>query len=139
MSDERAVPRAFTVGERREMTRTVTPRDVAAFADLTGDRNPVHLDPAFAATTRFGRPIAHGMLVASLFSGIMGQQLPGPGTIYLGQKLRFLAPVFVGAEVTVSVEIIEIKEKGRATLRTLASSDGKVVIDGDAEVLLPKT
>lgn len=128
----------FSVGQKCQRTRRIAPEDVRAFADLVDDHNPVHLDPAFAEKTRFGRPVAHGMLTGSLFSGILGMEFPGPGTVYLSQSLRFLAPVFVGDEVTVSVELAELLPKGRARFFTRARCGERLVIEGEAEVLLPR-
>lgn len=128
----------FSIGQRVERVRRIRPEDVKAFADLADDHNPVHLDATFAATTRFGRPVAHGMLTGSLFSGILGMEFPGPGTVYLSQTLRFLAPVFVGDEVVVSVELCELLPKGRARFRTQARCGDRTVVDGEAEVLLPR-
>jgi acyl dehydratase len=129
---------AFEVGQKRSLTRSLTAQDVETFGNLTGDHNPIHFDPVYAASTRFGRPIVHGLLVAAMFSGLMGQELPGPGTIYLKQELRFLAPVYVGDQITVTVEIRELKDKGRAILRTWCSCGEELMVDGQAEVLLPR-
>ena len=100
----------LAVGQKARLTKRFGPAEVAAFAGLSEDFNPLHLDPDFAATTVFERPIVHGMLLASLFSGLLGQQLPGKGSIYLGQSLGFKLPVFVGDEVTAEVEIIALRD-----------------------------
>ena len=84
----------LTVGDTAEITRTIAESDIEAFAGVTGDRNPVHLDDEFAKNTRFGRRIAHGMLTASLISSVLANHLPGEGSVYLGQTLQFVAPVF---------------------------------------------
>ncbi len=97
----------FKVGDSAETTRTIEQADVDAFAEVTGDRNPVHLDETFAQQTRFGRRIAHGMLTASLISSVLANQLPGEGSIYLGQTLQFVAPVFPGDAVTARVTVTE--------------------------------
>ena len=125
-----------TVGQRAERSREFTAEVVAQFADLVGDHNPAHLDAEYAARTPFGRPIAHGMLVASLLTGILGEQLPGAGSIYLSQSLRFEAPVFVGDSVTASVEVTAVRtEKRIVTLRTVCvRADGVRVISGEAIV-----
>lgn len=122
------------------LTRTFTESDVAAFAQLTGDTNPVHLNEAYASTTRFGGRIAHGMYVSSLFSAIFGTDLPGPGAIYLGQNLRFKAPVKLGDTITAKVELTKLREdKPIATFATTATNqDGEVVVEGDATLYLPK-
>src|SRR5918994_7915527 len=100
----------FSVGDSAEITKTITDGDVQAFADLTGDHNPVHVDDEFAKTTRFGRRIAHGMLTASLISSVLANKLPGEGSVYLGQTLQFVAPVFPGDEVTARVTVKEVRE-----------------------------
>ena len=111
---------------------------VVAFADLVGDHNPVHLDEAFAATTRFGRRIAHGMLVAGLISTVLASDLPGPGTVYLSQTLQFKAPVYLGDTITVTVEVVKARgDKPIITLATVCTNqDGKPVIEGEAVVLV---
>ncbi len=124
------------VGKSASISKTFSIKDVEEFADLSNDKNPVHLDEEFAKSSIFGKRVVHGMLVASLFSGLLGEKLPGKGTIYLGQTLSFTAPVPIGEEVTASVEIINIREdKPIITLRTLCV-DSKVnkVIDGEAVV-----
>jgi 3-hydroxybutyryl-CoA dehydratase len=127
------------VGDRAAITRVVSVADVCAFADITGDRNPVHLDANFAAKTMFGRPIAHGMLGAGFISAVLGTRLPGPGALYLQQSLLFRAPVFVGDEVTVEVEVIAVREdKPVVTLRTECRNRGGVLlIEGEAVLLVP--
>jgi len=124
------------VGDKASLSRVFTREDVIQFAGLSMDRNPIHLDEEFAAASIFGGPIVHGMLVASLFSGLIGVELPGEGSIYLGQSLSFKAPVPVGQEVTASVEIVKIRaDKPIVTLRTVCvNSDGQVVIEGEAVV-----
>lgn len=132
----------LSVGLSAESLRTVSQQDIAAFADVSGDRNAVHLDPAFAATTPFKGVIAHGMLSASFISALLGTKLPGAGTIYLGQSLSFLAPVRPGDVVTTTVSIKELRPKGRsrgeAICRTTARVGDVVVIDGEATVMVPR-
>ena len=125
------------VGDAAEISRTVTDEDVRAFAEVTGDRNPVHLDEEYAATTRFGRPIAHGMLGASLISAVLANELPGPGTVYLSQTLRFNAPVFPGDTVTARVVVKQVREdKPIVTLETVCTNQrGERVVEGEAVVL----
>jgi acyl dehydratase len=127
------------VGNRAVLTKTFSEEEVCSFADLSGDRNPLHLDNKFGAASVFGRRIVHGMLVAGLFSGLIGMELPGPGSIYLGQNLVFRAPVFIGDTVTVSVEITKVRQdKPIITLQTLCVKDaGTVVIEGEAVVKAP--
>lgn len=127
------------IGDHATLSRSVSSADVQAFADLTGDRNPVHLDAAFAARTRFGRPIAHGMLCAGLISAVLGTQLPGPGALYLQQTLLFKAPTFVGDTVTVLVTVTSVREdKPVVTLRTeCRNQDGTLLVEGEAVLLVP--
>ncbi len=128
----------FKVGDTAETTRTIEQADVEAFAAVTGDRNPVHLDEAFAQQTRFGRRIAHGMLTASLISSVLANQLPGEGSVYLGQTLQFVAPVFPGDEVTARVTVTEVREN-RPIMKletTCVNQRGETVIRGEATVLV---
>lgn len=126
------------VGDKASRTRKFTAAEVEAFAGISGDDNPVHLDEAFAKQTPFGGRICHGMLVASGFSALLGADLPGPGTIYLGQTLSFKRPVFLDEEVTLTVEITKIRDdKPILTCRTFATNTkGEVVIEGEATVKL---
>lgn len=127
------------VGDKATRQRTFTEADVHQFADLTGDHNPVHLDAEFAAGTQFKARIAHGMLVGSLFTGILGEELPGPGSIYMSQNLSFKAPVYLGQEVTATVEVTSIREgKGIVSLDTyVTDQEGKVLVKGDAVLFVP--
>ena len=129
----------FAVGQSAELIRTLTERDVMAFAEVTGDFNPVHVDADAAAASSFGERIVHGMLTASLLSALLAMKLPGPGAIYLSQSLRFLRPVKIGDTVTARVEIVSIDiASRRLTLATFVrNARGKNVIDGDAVVQLP--
>ncbi|AZU48191.1 TPA: MaoC family dehydratase [Aeromonas hydrophila] len=126
----------FEVGQKASLIKRFGAAEVKAFAGLSEDFNPLHLDPAFAATTPFERPIVHGMLLASLFSGLLGQQLPGKGTVYLGQSLAFKQPVFVGDEVTAEVEIIALRsDKPIITLATrILTATGAIAVSGEAVV-----
>ena len=129
----------ITVGQSVEVTKIVSAEDVQAFADLTGDHNPVHLDAEFAATTQFEKPIAHGMLGAGLISAAIASELPGPGSIYLEQALKFRAPVFVGAEVITRITVLEKDERRRrVTLKTECLCGDTVVIKGEAIIMIPK-
>jgi 3-hydroxybutyryl-CoA dehydratase len=128
----------FAPGARHTTEFTLTAADIERFAEATGDRNPVHLDDEAGRAAGFAGRLAHGMLTASVFSRVLGTTFPGPGTIYLGQTLRFLAPVYPGVALTATVEVTG-RERRRATLRTtVATDDGTLVVDGEAEVLLPK-
>ena len=128
--------RTFKVGSKASLSKAFTEEEVFQFAEISTDKNPLHLDKGFGRSSIFGQRIVHGMLVASLFSGLIGMQLPGEGAIYLGQSLAFKAPVGIGELVTASVEIIKIRQdKPIVTLRTLCiNSEGTVVIEGEAVV-----
>ncbi len=127
------------IGATASRTRTITDEAVRAFALASGDTNSIHLDDAYAATTPFGRRIAHGMLTASIISAILGNDLPGVGTIYLGQEVKFKAPVFIGDTVTATVELMKYREDKRiATFRTtVTNQDGVLVVEGEAVVIAP--
>ncbi|MFH1808571.1 MAG: MaoC family dehydratase [Pseudomonadota bacterium] len=129
------------LGEIAELSRTIHDADIRAFAALCGDSNPVHLDDEVARRSRFGGRVAHGMLVASLISTVLGTRLPGPGVIYLGQELRFRGPVFPGDTITARVEVIEVQsDKRKVRLRTSClNQGGETVITGEALVLVDKT
>ncbi len=126
------------VGDSASLTREITDEDIRAFAELSGDVNPVHLDDDFARTTRFGRRIAHGMLGASLISTVLGTKLPGQGAIYLSQTLQFLAPIFPGDTLIAKVIVTKIKEgKAIVTLETVCENQrGEALIKGEAVVLV---
>ena len=128
------------VGDSAEIRKTIADEDVRAFAELTGDRNPVHLDEEYAASTRFGRRIAHGMLGASLISAVLAGELPGRGTVYLSQTLRFTAPVFLGDTVTARVVVKGVREdKPVVTLETFCTNQrGERVVEGEAVVLVSR-
>ena len=127
-------------GQRATFSKTITEADIQAFADLTGDRNPLHLDAEFARRARFGRPVAPGLLVAGMISAALGTRLPGAGAIYLSQSLRFLKPVYPGDTVTATVEVTAWQEhKGVVTLRTTcANQAGDLIIDGEAVLLVAR-
>lgn len=129
----------LSVGQSADLVRTVGEADIIAFAAVTGDNNPVHLDAEFAATTSFGERIAHGMLSAGYISAVIGTQLPGPGAIYLSQSLRFKRPVKIGDEVTARATITEIDAaKARVTLATVCLVNGKPVVEGEALIMVPR-
>jgi len=131
----------FKVGDRAELTKTIEQADIHAFADITGDHNPVHVDEEFAKTTRFGRTIAHGMLSASLISAVLANKLPGEGSVYLGQTLQFVAPVFPGDQITARVTVKEVREdKPIVKLETVCVNQrDEVVIRGEATVLVHRS
>lgn len=125
------------VGDNACMSKTISESDIYTFAGLTGDFNPVHINAEFAKTTMFKDRIAHGMLSAGFISAVLGTQLPGVNTIYLGQEIAFKAPVKIGDTVTATVEVIEkIEEKKRLVLKTtVTNQEGTIVVDGKATVL----
>ena len=124
-------------GDTAEFSKTITDEDVRAFADLTGDHNPVHLDEQYANNTRFKRRVAHGMLTASLISSVLANKLPGEGTVYLSQSLKFVAPVYLDDTVTARVTVTGIREdKPIATLETVCLNQrGETLVKGEAVVL----
>ena len=129
----------LSVGQTAETTHVVGAADIEAFAAVSGDVNPVHLDEAYAKTTPFGGRIAHGMLSAAYISAVIGNRLPGPGAIYLSQSLRFRRPVKIGDEVTALVTIKTLDAaKGHATLETVCLVAGKTVVDGEALIMVPR-
>jgi 3-hydroxybutyryl-CoA dehydratase len=126
------------VGMRESLMKTMMDSDVVGFARISGDDNPLHLCDVYAAHSRFGQRIAHGLYTASLISAVLGTRLPGPGAVYRSQTLNFHAPVKIGDVVEVVVEVVELTAKGRlARLSCEALVDGKVVLDGEALVSVP--
>ena len=128
------------LGDNASIAKTITEADVVLFAGISLDTNPVHLDEQYAATTQFGGRIAHGMLAASLISAVLGTRLPGPGAIYLGQNLKFRAPVKIGDTLTATATVAKIREdKPILTLETVVTNqDGAQVITGEAVVMVPE-
>lgn len=122
-------------GMYASMTKVISDADITDFSRVSGDDNAIHLDEAFACTTPFKGRIAHGMLGASVISAALACRLPGPGCVYLGQSLRFKAPVRPGETVEATVTVKELMEKGRVSLTTVCTVGGKVVIEGEALVL----
>lgn len=128
----------LAVGRKASFGKTITEADIVLFAAVTGDTNPMHLNEEYAKETIFGERIAHGMLAAGLITKVMGTQLPGPGTIYLSQSLRFRRPVRIGDTVTATVEITALNpEKHRVSLRTVCTVRGEPVLEGEALVTVP--
>jgi len=128
------------VGDSSEFSKTVSETDVYMYAGITGDLNPAHINEEYAAGTFFKNRIAHGMLTAGFISAVIGMQLPGPGTIYMGQTLQFLSPVRIGDTVTAKVEVVEkIDEKKRVRLATTCTNqEGTQLISGEAMVSPPR-
>ncbi len=126
------------IGMTRSLKKRVTDRDIELFAEVSTDRNPVHLDDDYAQDTIFEGRIAHGMLTAGLVSAVIGEQLPGHGTVYLGQSLKFLGPVRPGDVVTAEVEVTQIDHaKRKVTMDTRCLIEGKKILVGEAVVLAP--
>lgn len=128
----------LTVGMSAAYGRTVSEADILAFAGVSGDDNPVHLNAEFAGASMFGQRIAHGMLSAAFISTVFGTKMPGPGSIYLSQNLKFKAPVKIGDTVVTRVTVKELfPEKRRALFDTVCTVADKVVVDGQAEIMIP--
>lgn len=127
------------IGQTALYTKTVTEADLVLFAGLSGDTNPIHLDEEYAKSTRFKGRIAHGMLAAGFISTVLGTKLPGPGCIYLSQTLNFKAPVKIGDTARARATVLGLdKEKGRARLKTVVEVGNVVVVEGEAEVMVPR-
>jgi 3-hydroxybutyryl-CoA dehydratase len=128
------------IGDTAEFGKTISETDIYLYAGITGDFNPAHVNETYAEGTYFKKRIAHGMLSAGLISAVLANQLPGPGTIYLKQDLRFLAPVYIGDTITARVEILELFiDKNRVRLKTVCSNQkGVHVLEGEAWVSAPK-
>ncbi|WP_271408570.1 MaoC family dehydratase [Pseudomonas sp. Q1-7] len=130
---------ALEVGQKATFSTTVEERHIQLFAAVSGDRNPVHLDAEYAAGTLFKERIAHGMFTGALISAAIACEMPGPGSIYLGQQLRFTRPVKLGDSLTVELEILEKLPKNRVRIATrVFNQNTEQVVDGEAEVLAPK-
>ena len=128
----------LSLGMTHETHHVITEKDIDLFAEVSGDRNPLHMDEEFAKNTAFGQRIAHGALTASYISGILGNDLPGPGSIFVGLSMRFRRPVYIGSKVIVRVEVTEMIERGnRVTLKVSCNVDGKAAISGEAKVMVP--
>lgn len=130
----------FSVGQTASMSKTVSEFDVYSFAGITGDFNPAHVNEAYAATTSFKKRIAHGMLSAGFVSAVLGTKLPGAGSIYAGQTMKFLSPVYIGDTITASVTVKEIIEERRRLILTteVANQDGVTVFTGEATIFIPR-
>jgi len=131
--------REIQVGDTASMTKQISDKDVRTFAEISGDKNPVHLDDEFAAQTFFKKRIAHGALSGALISAVLGMVMPGPGTIYLSQTLNFKVPVYIGEEITARLEVTAYRANKRiTTLKTeVFNQEGKLVLDGEAVVIAP--
>jgi len=128
----------LAVGMRETITKTVLNEDVVGFAELSGDHNPIHLSEHFARKTRFGGRIVHGLYTASLISAVIGMRLPGPGSVYISQTLNFLGPVMIGDVVDISVEVLELTEKGRRVrLQCECRVGDRIVLEGQGILSVP--
>ncbi|MEL7107818.1 MAG: MaoC family dehydratase [Pseudomonadota bacterium] len=128
----------LSIGMTHQTEHVITEKDIELFAEVSGDRNPLHMDEEFAKKTPFGQRIAHGALTASYISGILGNDLPGPGSIFVGLNMRFRRPVLIGSLVIVKVEVTEMQDRGnRVTLKVSCNVDGKAAISGEAMVMVP--
>lgn len=128
----------LSIGMTHQTEHVITEKDIELFAEVSGDRNPLHMDEEFAKKTPFGQRIAHGALTASYISGILGNDLPGPGSIFVGLNMRFRRPVLIGSLVIVKVEVTEMRDRGnRVTLKVSCNVDGKAAISGEAMVMVP--
>jgi 3-hydroxybutyryl-CoA dehydratase len=128
----------LSVGQTASLAKTITEADILMFSAVSMDTNPVHIDAEAAKASIFGERIAHGMLSASLLSAVLGTRLPGPGSLYMRQSLRFAAPVKIGQTVTATVEVMSLNpDKKRATLKTICTVAGELVIEGEAYVQVP--
>ena len=128
----------LAVGMESSLSKTVSADDIVAFANVSGDMNPVHLDADYAAKTMFKERIAHGMLSAAYISAVFGMQMPGPGAIYMSQTLAFKAPVKIGDTVVTTVKVVEvIAEKKRARFECVCAVNGKPVVTGEAMLMVP--
>ena len=126
------------IGMSAESKHTITAEDIDLFAQVSGDRNPLHMDEDFAKETVFGQRIAHGALSASFISGVLGNDLPGPGSIFVALSMRFRRPVLIGSEVIARAEVTEKMDKGnKVTLKVACVVDGKRCITGEAQVVVP--
>lgn len=128
------------IGQKATITKAFSEADVRQFAALSGDYNPIHIDPEYAKTTFFGQRIVHGMLVSSLFSGLLAEKIPGPGAIYLGQTFKYQKPVFFDQAVTATVEVLRIREdKPIVTMSTYCTNDqGDILISGEAVLMFKR-
>jgi 3-hydroxybutyryl-CoA dehydratase len=135
-----AVPVMLKVGMVESYEQTITDADIKSFAGISGDNNPVHMSDEYAESSRFKKRIAHGLLSASFFSALFGTKIPGPGCVYVSQNLNFRRPVYIGDTVKATVEIVKVDEaKSRVFFKTICTVRGRVVITGEAEILVPES
>ncbi len=129
----------YEIGQKASFSKTITESDIYGFAGITGDLNPAHVNEEAASKTMFKHRIAHGILLVGFISTVLGQKLPGEGTIYLSQQAKFLKPVYIGDTITAFAEVVEIRPKGRLLLHTyIMNQNGEMVVDGEAEAIAPR-
>jgi 3-hydroxybutyryl-CoA dehydratase len=129
----------MAVGDSATFSKTITETDITLFGAISGDFNPAHMDAEYAATTKFEKRIAHGMIATSLISGLLGMKLPGAGTIYLDQYVKFTAPVYIGDTITAKVEVAEKLARNRVKMiTTVSNQNGVSVLEGEANILAPR-
>ena len=129
----------ITVGMAASYSQTIADADIKNFAGMSGDHNPIHVDKNYAAESRYGKRIAHGLMTASFFSALFGTKIPGPGCVYVSQNLTFKRPVYIDDTVTATVEVTNVDiEKSRVVFKTICRVKGKVVTTGDAEIFIPR-
>ena len=129
----------FNIGQKAQFSKTISESDVYLFAGITGDMNPIHVNEVFAKTTRFGKRIVHGMLVSSFISSALSMKLFGENTVYVSQEIKFLKPVFIGDTISVTLEIIEIMEKGRHRVSScIYNQEDVMVVEGISIVIPPR-
>lgn len=131
----------YKLGDSASISKTFSEEDVLLFSEISGDKNPIHINSEFASHSQFGKPLVHGILTSGLISALLGMEMPGPGSIYLKQTLNFRAPVYYGDTITAEVKIIKIREdKPIITLETVCKNqDGTIVIDGEAILKAPNS
>ena len=128
----------ISVGMEVSYSQTITDSDIQSFAEMSGDRNPVHLDEEYAENSRYKKRIAHGLMTASFFSALFGTKLPGEGCVYVSQSLKFKRPVYIGDTVIATVEVTNVDQiKRRVFFRTTCKVKNKIVTDGEAELYVP--
>ena len=124
---------ALTVGQKATRSLTLTQASVEAYASITGDYNPLHFDEKFAAGTKFGRRVVHGGLTSGILNALVAEDLPGPGTVFMSQELKYVAPVFIGDTITGEVEVLKVHETKPVTQvrATVRREDGEIVLEGE--------